>query len=282
MPRPCSLDLDVGIAQSVHVGDGGNVVCVDLYPGYFLASREVETALEVGAFHLDGSDPVHAAVAVHVAQVSVVDGVLGRLLGMPREPDAPGFEVAPVVPGRFFREAPLWRPSAGPPPGEDEAQDFARLENFKPGGPGRRRVGRLDALPCGVVLEPVEGTDEAAVPHHASDFGAQLRAQMRAEVLRHADAPRIVAPDDDLFAHPGFLDQFFLFYRLSGGDEVPAFRKRIKRGRFSAFDSLGFHRHPPSPGSKAVASPADPAGCRSMRALPRSSPRRNARGPRDA
>ena len=245
----------------MHVGDGGNVVCVYLDPGYFLASREVEAALEVGALHLDGADPVHAAEAVHVAQVSVVDGVLGRLLGMPREPDAPGLELAPVVPGRFFREAPLRRPSAQPPPGEDETQDFARLEHVQPGGPGRRRVGRLDALTGGVVLEPVEGTDEAAVPHHAADVGAQFRTQMRAEVLRHADAPLIVAPDDDLLAHPDSLDQFFLLYRLSGGDEVPAFRKRKKRGRAFGLCSTGFHRHPPSPGSKAAASPP----CRASR-----------------
>ena len=148
-----------------------------------------------------------------------VHGVLGRFLRMSREPDAPEFHFAPVgARRRRFRKLPLRRPSAAAPPGKNQTENFARLEDPQSGGPGRRRAGRGNALAGDIVLEAVERADKATVAHPASGFGAQIGAQMRADRFSDTDVSILVAPDDDPFAKPGFPEQLFFLYRLAAGD----------------------------------------------------------------
>ena len=189
-----------------------------------------------------------------------VHGVLGRFLRMPREPDAPEFEVGPVGSGRRrVRKVPLRRPSATAPPGKDQTQNFAGVEDLQSGRSGRRRVGRGHALAGDIVLEPVERADKAAVAHAAAGCQPQFGAQMRTDRLGHTDASFPVAPHDNLFTQPGFLKQLLLLYFFAAGDEVPAFGKWRKQGEAVALVLTGCHEYPPSPGSKAAASLAGKA-----------------------
>ena len=147
--------------------------------------------------------------------MSEVHRVLGRVLRMPREADAPEFEFGPVGSGRRrVRKVPLGRPSAAAPPRKDQTQNFAGFEHLQFGGPGRRDVGRGHALAGDIVLETVERADEAAVTHAASGFRPQFGSQMRTDRLGHTDASFPVAPHDNLFAQSGFLEQLLLLYLL--------------------------------------------------------------------
>ena len=226
--------------------------------------------------------------------MSEVHGVLGRFLRMPREPDAPEFQVGPVGSGRRrVRQGPLGRPAAAAPPRKDQTQNFAGFEHLQFGGPGCRDEGRGHALAGDIVLETVERADEAAVAHAASGFRPQFGAQMRTDRLGHTDASSPVAPHDNLFAQPGFLEQLLLLYLFAAGDEVPAFRKRKKQGEAVALVSTGCHWYRSSPGSKAGASPAGresreggrqhgPTGNRLRRTPSHSLSRQDVQGPRDA
>ena len=186
-----------------------------------------------------------------------VHGVLGRFLRMSREPDAPEFHFAPVgARRRRFRKLPLRRPSAAAPPGKNQTENFARLEDPQSGGPGRRRAGRGNALAGDIVLEAVERADKATVAHPASGFGAQIGAQMRADRFSDTDVAILVAPDDDPFAKPGFPEQLFFLYRLAAGDEIPAFGKWRKQGEAVRLVWTCFHLVRTVTGPMAADSPA--------------------------
>ena len=156
-----------------------------------------------------------------------VHGVLGRLLGMAAEPQGGGEHPAPLRAAlRLLRQLPLRGPPANPPPREDHAEDLAGLVELELRRLGGGGVGRGDALAGRVEGEAVEGTHEAAVPQRASDRRPHVRSQVGAVRVRHADAALVVAPGDDLLAHPGLLDQLLLQQGLAGRDEIPPFRER--------------------------------------------------------
>ena len=112
------------------------------------------------------SDSFHIVVAVHVPQVGQVYSVLRRLLGMAGKSEAAEFHAAPLASiRRLLRKAPLRRASIDAPPGEDEAQDFTRVEDLQPGGFGRLGIGRCNAGAGYIVGEAVKGADEMAIPY---------------------------------------------------------------------------------------------------------------------
>ena len=172
---------------------------------------------------LDGLDVV---VAVDVAQVGQVHGVLGRLLWVAREAEGADLEAAPAL--RIQRsdgQAPLGLPSVDAPPGEDEAEYLLGLEDAQLRGPGRLGEGRGDALAGGVEFVAVEGAEEPAVADAPPGGGAQVGPKVRADGLGDADTPVVVAPDYDVLAHPGLLDELVLQDGLARCYEVPAFGK---------------------------------------------------------
>ena len=241
------VNLDERIAQPVHMGHGGDIVRKAGDSGDGLGSLEIETTSQIDAVHRHGSHPVHAAVAVHVPQVREVHGVLGRFLGMAGEPDRPEFHFAPVGPARrIFGKVPLRRPPAASPPSENQAENFPCLEHLQSGRSGCRGKGRGDALAGCIVFETVERADQVAVAYLPPRFRAQLGTQMRTYRLCHADAPLFVAPGDDLPTQPAFLDQLPLRYRLTTGDEIPAFGKRRKRGEVVTLALTCLHFSPAS------------------------------------
>ena len=213
------------------MGNGGNIVFEAHDPGDFLGTPEDEAALQPGTVNRHRTGLVHAVIAVHVAQVPQVHGVLGGFLGMSREPGTPEFQVAPVVTGwRRIGQVPLGRASAMAPPGEDQAQDFPGFEHLQSGGPRRRRERGRHALAGDIILVPVKGAHEAAVAHPPAGLGAEIGTQVRTDRPGHADVALPIAPDNDLFAKPGFLEQHLFLDPLAAGDEIPALRKWVKHG----------------------------------------------------
>ena len=195
-----------------------------------------------GAVDRYRADPAHVAVAVHVTQVRHVHGVLGRFLGMAGEPDGPESRLAPVGAGRrILGKTPLRRPATTPPPGEHQTEDFACVEHPELRRLGSGGKGRSDASTGCIVLETVKRTDQMAVAHAAPGGGSQFGTQVRTRRLGHADAPFPVAPDDDLLAHPGPLNQPFPLYGPAGCNEVPTLGKRGKRGDVVTLGATGLH-----------------------------------------
>ena len=171
-----------------------------------------------------------------------VDRVLGGLLRMPGE--AHRLDVDPA-PARLLRllvgQAPLRLAALNAPPGEDQSADLAGLVDAQSGRPGRSGEGRLDALAAGVELEPVEGADEPAITDLPAGVGTQIGAEMRAIGLGDADVAVVVAPDDDVLAHPRLLDQPGLEQIGATGDEVPALGEGRRRRRDGAVRLPGCH-----------------------------------------
>ena len=152
--------------------------------------------------------------------------VLRCLLGMARKADGPDVEIAPASLIRQIRgQAPLRLSSPYPPPSEDQAENFLCLEDSQLRGLGWVGIGSGDALAGCIVLIAMEGTDEPATGYAASRGGPQIGAQVRTKGLGDTDAPVIVTLDDDVFAHPGLLDELGLQYGLTACDEVPALGK---------------------------------------------------------
>ena len=221
------VDLYQGVAESMDVGDGRDLVDEILDPEDPADPPEVEATLEVGAVHRDRTDGMHIIVAVHVAEVSKIHGVLPRLLGMALEAEVPERRLAPLGGrGRGRGKVPGRRPAAAAEPGEDEAEDLPGGVDAQSGGLGGRGVGGGDALAGGIELEAVEGTDESAVAHLAAHVRTEARAQVRAHGVGHADAAFVVAPGDDLPAEEGLLDQSLPEKGLAGREEIPPLRER--------------------------------------------------------
>ena len=146
---------------------------------------------------------------------------------MPRKPEGSESHLAPLGPvERYVRQAPLRRPAAVSPPGEDHPEDLSCLVELQPCGSGRRGIRSGDALAVRVELEYVKRADQAAVANLAASRGLHMRTQVRTRRIRHADAVVLVAPDDDFLARPGLLDQFLAQNRLATPDEVPALGER--------------------------------------------------------
>ena len=83
-----------------------------------------------GPSHGHFPDGIHVMVAVDVAQVSEIDRILGRLLGMAGKAQGRDLEAAPTGLIRQLRgQAPLRLPPTEPPPGEDQAENFPRRED---------------------------------------------------------------------------------------------------------------------------------------------------------
>ena len=198
-----------------------------------------------------------------------VDRVFRGFLGMAPEPDAPELGIAPVRRAALRRgELPLRRPPADAVPGEDQPLELPRLVPRQPGGLRRRRVRRGDAPAGRVVLVAVERADEAAVAHPAAGLGPEIGAQMRADRPGDADRAAGIAPGDDPCAQPGLPDERLPFQRRAAGDEVPALRERMERGRGIVLVSVGRHLNPrrnlspAAPNRNPLAGRAIPAGRR--------------------
>ena len=116
----------------------------------------------------------------------------------------------------------MLRPPLDPPPGEYQAPYFMCLEDSQFRGIGRVGKGSADALAGCIELITMEWTDEPATADAAPGGGPQISAQVRSKRLGYTDAPVLVTPDDDVFPHPGLLDELGHQYVLTGRDEVPA------------------------------------------------------------
>ena len=101
--------------------------------------------------------------------------------------------------------------------------------------------GRGNASAGCVVLEAVKRADQMPVAHAAPGGGSQFGTQVRTGRLSHADAPFPIAPDDDLFTHPGLLNQPFLLYGMAARNEVPTLGKRGKQGDVVTLGATGLH-----------------------------------------
>ncbi len=183
---------------------------------------EVEAALQIGAVDCDGSGRFNIVIAVRVVQVLQVHGVLRGFLRMAPEPQRRGTQAAPVrAGGRLLGKVPLRRTAAAAPPGEDHPEDLGGLVDLQLRGFGSGGMGHGHALSGRVELGTVERTHETAISHHAPDSRSQVRPQVRTVCAGHADATLVVAPGDDVLAHPGLLDQPLVEKGLAVHDEVP-------------------------------------------------------------
>ena len=169
-------------------------------------------------------------VAVDATQVRNVHRVLAGFLRMAGEANRPDLEIGPVVIGlRNIRQLPLRGSPAEAPPTEDEAFDLTDFNEVQLRGTGGRSRWCGHALPAGLEFEPVKGTDESPADDPRPGLRSQIGPQMRAHRFRDADLAGGIRPDDDLFAHPGTLNQSRLLYGVTRGDEEPAFWKWWQR-----------------------------------------------------
>ncbi len=105
------VDLDKGVAQSIDVGDSEGFVHEVFYTQDPANAFEVEATLQIGTIHRYQTDRLHFVVAVYVAQVSQVHGVLGCFLGMASEPEYVESQFTPLLfSGWLGWQLPLWRP----------------------------------------------------------------------------------------------------------------------------------------------------------------------------
>ena len=181
---------------------------------------------------------------MRVGQMFQVHGILRRFLWVTSKPQRAESQLAPLPTGGWLiRQIPLWRPAGAAPPGEDHAEDLFGLVDLQLRSSGSRGAGSGDALPGRVELEPVKGTDQATVAHRATNRGSHMRAQVRTERACHTDATFVVAPDDDLLAHPGPLDQLLSQQVLAFCDEIPPLGERGQLADDSERPSLGIRCH---------------------------------------
>ena len=106
-----------------------------------------------------------------------------------------------------------------------ETSCVSKTRSFAVAGRWRVGVWRGDALAGCVELIAVEGTDEPASAYPASRVGPQVGAQVREIRLGYAYPPVLVTPNDDVFPHPGFLNEFGLLYGLTACDEESSLGK---------------------------------------------------------
>ena len=185
----------------------------------------------------------HAVVAVDVAQMGEIDGVLCRFLGMAGKSRGPDVEagIAGLV-RRFSGQVPLRGPSADAPPGKDQPGDVPGLEYPQPGRFGRGAKGIGHALAVGVVFKAVERADKLAITNKPTGVGSQIGPQVRAVSLGDADAVVAVGPHHDVLAHPGLLDELGPLDGRTAGDEIPALGKRGgQRGVRQLRAAIGHH-----------------------------------------
>ena len=227
------VDGDEGVAQSVQVDHRGHVGHDPEDAADPMAPLELERVGQVGAVHRNPPELPGVVVAVDVGQMVHVHRVLGRELRVALQTEPRELQRAPRL-GFQGRKDPLRGPADRAPPGEDHAGDFLRLEHAEPGVFRRRRTRRCDALAVDVVLEPVEGADEAAVAHPPAHARPEVRPEVRAIRTRDANAAPPVAPRDDVLAQKDLLDQPGLADRVETLHEVPALRKgRSRRWAFA-------------------------------------------------
>ena len=169
------VDFYEGVAQSIDVGDSGGFVSEVFYTQDPANAFEVEATLQIGTIHRYRTDRLHFVVAVYVAQVSQVHGVLGCFLGMASEPEYVESQFTPLLfSGWLGWQLPLWRPAADPEPGEDHAEDLSGLIYFQFRGSRCRGIRSRNALAGRIVLKPVKRTDEATIAHLAADLRPQV------------------------------------------------------------------------------------------------------------
>jgi len=123
-------------------------------------------------------------------------------------------------------QVPLRRPAAAPEPGEDHAENLSGLIYFQFRGSRCRGIRSRNALAGRIVLKSVKRTHEATIAYLATDLRPQVRTQMWAYRVGHADTACIVAPHDDFFAQPRLLDQFLSQYGFATCDEIPPLGER--------------------------------------------------------
>ena len=178
---------------------------------------EVETGLETVAVHGHFLDGAYVVVAMDVAQVGEIHRVFRRLLGMAGKAERPDLEAGPAGLVRRHRgQAPLRLPPPEPPPGEDQAENFPRLEDTQLRGLGWRGMGCGDAPgPVASNSKPWKGQTNRPSRRAPACRGPKVGPQVRANRFGNADAPVVVTPDDDVHAHPGFLDHLGPAFRMS-------------------------------------------------------------------
>ena len=205
--------------------------------------RETESALKPRPVDQHRRFIGDVVVAVDKAQVRDVHRILAGLLRMAGKPNRPDLQIGPVVAGsRDIRQLPLRRSSSEAPPTEDQAFDLTHFEEVQLRGTGGRSRWRGHALPAGLELEPVKRTDESPADDFPPGFRSQIGPQVRTHRSRNADLAGCIRPDDDLFTHPGPLNQPRLLDSCECRDEVPAFREWRKRTNVRLLLRSGGHR----------------------------------------
>ena len=222
------VDFDEGIAESIDMGNGRNVVHEVLYTHDPANAFEVEATLQVGTIYRYRTDRIHIVVAVYVAQVPKSTEFSAVSWGWPRNrrlrnPSSP--HSAPE--GWVIWQVPLRRPTATshtkrrPCRGSLSSRIPSVSRLWEPGRSEWQRIGRSHRT-------QTRETDRRGDPLRTmtADRRPQVRAQVRTYRVGHADAAFLVAPSDDFLAQPRFLDQFISQNGLAACDEIPPFGKR--------------------------------------------------------